>query len=230
MREWERKREREKIEINEINSKGESKRRVINTWFNITRLPLVSSHHHRTPFDFCLHSIPPHCTRPTRCVHTRPGIYTTSSSPPALVFIPSLHPSTYPIPLDLFPLSPSFVAVYFPFLFFFLFPLCTSCILPFFFFFHFFLSPSLFFSQRVKERGPRVVLRSVVLLFPFRFDPATRWFSVYFPLIHLHLIYPGCRAPLSEGWRLDYRGRDRWKVTREANTTSDDVILNFTSE
>lgn len=93
------KEERERgIEINEISSKEESKQRVINTWFNITRLPLVSSHHHRTPFDFCLHSIPPHCTRPTRCVHTRPGIYTTSSSPP-LVFIPSLHP--YPIPLDL---------------------------------------------------------------------------------------------------------------------------------
>lgn len=190
------KEERERgIEINEISSKGESKQRVINTWFNITRLPLVSSHHHRTPFDFCLHSIPPHCTRPTRCVHTRPGIYTTSSSPPALVFIPSLHP--YPIPLDLslflLPLS------LFIFLFF------TSHFLslrPSFFRSPFFYFLSLFFTACKRARTESGYDRS--LLFPFRFDPATRWFSVYFPLIHLHLIYPGCRAPLSRVDASDY--------------------------
>lgn len=152
-------RERERgIEINEISSKGESKQRVINTWFNITRLPLVSSHHHRTPFDFCLHSIPPHCTRPTRCVHTRPGIYTTSSSPllsfSSLRSIPIPFHSTYP--------SFSFLCR----CLFFFFSLRTSCrCVHLFFALPFFIS-SLSFSQRVKERGRRVATIAVCF-FPF---------------------------------------------------------------
>lgn len=180
---------------------------------SIWLLPPLDSTALHTPYPMCAHSTG----------HLYYFLFTPCSR--FHPFAPSLHLS---YSTRLIPSFSFLCRCLFSFSFFFFhFALPVSSL---FFFFHFFLSPSLFFSQRVKERGPRVVLRSVVLLFPFRFDPATRWFSVYFPLIHLHLIYPGCRAPLSEGWRLDYRGRDRWKVTREANATSDDVILNFTSE
>lgn len=117
--EWKAKKKRKSGRKNRaLESEGESNQRVINTWFNTAHLPLVSSHRQPTPFDSCLYSIPPHCTRPSRCVHSSEHPYsflrTLCSRSHPFVPSPRSFVSLAPLDLSLF-LAPPSLLIFFHF-------------------------------------------------------------------------------------------------------------------
>lgn len=127
-------------------------------------------------------------------VYTPPSIYTTSCASPSRSHpLRPRSPSFYhPIPLNL---TPNF---------FFLFGRCLFLflsVLPFAAAFFVAVNSPFFhsgFATTPCERGELdhgSIIASRFSAFPFQFATATQWFSLYFPLIQLHLIYPGCRAP-----------------------------------